>query len=462
MDRLFKLAEHGTTVRREVAAGVTTFLTMAYIVVVNPQFLSFFGDPSLSKVAWPISASVTATCLASGVMCILMGLYANFPIALASGMGLNAIAAYELAAPLGSFPAAMAVFVIEGLIIAVLVLTRVREKVMEAIPLPMKHAIGVGIGLFIAFIGLEEAGIVVQDPDTLVGIGELWRFPVLIVVLGLFVTAVLMKLEVPGAILIGIAGTAVVATAANYVAGFGTDGSSMLGFATGTAVLPEEILALPDFSTFGRVDFAGVFRGFGWLGASLTIFSVMLSDFFDTMGTVVAIGDQSGMMDEKGRIPRLRRILLVDSLAAAAGGAAGASSVTSYVESAAGIASGGRTGLMVVVVGVLFLLSIFFHPLVAVIPGEATAPALILVGYLMARLIRRIDFAEWDTALPSFVIIILMPLTYSITNGIGAGFITYTFLKMFQGRFREVHPLMYVVTVGFIVYFAAPALQALF
>jgi AGZA family xanthine/uracil permease-like MFS transporter len=458
MDRLFKLAEHGTTVKREFAAGVTTFLTMAYIIAVNPQFLSFFGDPSLAGIAWPVSATVTATCLASGLMCIFMGLYANFPIALASGMGLNAIAAYELAAPLGSFPAAMAVFVMEGLLITILVLTRVREKVMEAIPLPMKHAIGVGIGLFIAFIGLQEAGIVVGDPATLVGVGELWRFPVLIVVLGLFVTVVLLKFRVPGAILVGIAATTVIATAANYIAGFGADGSSMLGFAKGTAVLPREILALPDFSTFGQLDFGGVFKGFGWLGASLTIFSVMLSDFFDTMGTVVAIGDQSGMMDERGKIPRLRRILLVDSLAAAAGGAAGASSVTSYVESAAGIASGGRTGLMVVVVGVFFLLSIFFHPLVAVIPAQATAPALILVGFLMVKLIRRIDFEELDTALPSFLIIMLMPLTYSITNGIGAGFIAFTFLKMFQGKFSEVHPLMYVVTVGFIIYFAAPVI----
>ena len=456
MERFFRLAEHGTTTRRELLAGVTTFLTMAYIIVVNPQFLNAFGENP--DIAWPISATVTATCLASGLMCIFMGLLSNYPIALASGMGLNAIA-LGLALQLGGFAAAMGVFVIEGIDITLLVLTRVREKVMEAIPMPLKHAIAVGIGLFLTLMGLQKGGIIVSDPDTMVKLGDLVSFPVLTVVLGLFITGVLMARRVPGGILIGIVFTTVLATAANHIAGFTPVGESVLGFAAGTAVMPDRILALPDFSTFGRVDFGAIFTEMGWLGAVLTIFAVMLSDFFDTMGSVVAIGDKAGFMGEDGKIPRLRRVLLVDSLAAAVGGATGASSVTTYIESTAGIASGGRTGLMPVFVGAFFLSAIFFHPLVAVVPVEATAPALIIVGFLMAGLIRRIDFEKWDTALPAFIIIIVMPLAYSITDGIGAGFITYTFLKVFQGKFSEVHPLMYVVTAGFLVYFIAPVLM---
>lgn len=450
LDRTFELTERGTTVKRELLAGLTTFLTMAYIVVVNPQFLNAFG--AAPEIGWPVSAGVTATCLASGLMCILMGALSNYPIALASGMGLNAIA-LALAHQLGGFGAAMGVFLIEGLVITVLVLTRVRERVMHAIPLPLKHAIAVGIGLFLTVMGLQNGGIIVDDPATLVSLGELWSFPVLTVILGLFVTGVLMAKGVRGGILIGILFTTLLATGANYIAGPGE-----LGFAPGTAVLPERVLAAPDFSTFAAVEFEPIFGVLGILGGVLTIFSVMLTDFFDTMGSIVAIGEKAGFLGQDGSIPRLRRILLVDSLAAAFGGLAGASSVTTYIESAAGISSGGRSGLTPITVGVLFLAAIFFHPVIAVIPPQATAPALIIVGFLMASLVTRIDFENWDTALPAFLTIIVMPLAYSITDGIGIGFITFTFLKLLRGRFGEVHPLMYVVTVGFIVYFVTPLL----
>ncbi|MBD3373078.1 MAG: NCS2 family permease [Candidatus Coatesbacteria bacterium] len=450
LDRTFSLTERGTTLRRELLAGVTTFLTMAYIIVVNPQFLNAFG--AAPEIGWPVSAGVTATCLASGLMSILMGALANYPIALASGMGLNAIA-LSLAYTLGGFGAAMGVFVIEGLVITILVLTRVREKVMHAIPMPLKHAIAVGIGLFLTVMGLQNGGIIIDDPDTLVSLGNLWSFPVLTVVLGLFVTGVLMARRVKGGILIGILFTTVLAAVANYIAGPGE-----LGFPPGTALLPDRVLAAPDFSTFAAVEFQPIFSTLGILGGVLTIFSVMLTDFFDTMGSIVAIGEKAGFMKPDGSISRLRRILFVDSLAAAFGGLAGASSVTTYIESASGVASGGRSGLTPITVGVLFLAAVFFHPVVAVIPPQATAPALIIVGFLMASLITKIDFNEWDTALPAFLTIIVMPLAYSITDGIGVGFMTFTFLKMFQGRFKEVHPLMYVVTAGFIVYFVAPLL----
>jgi AGZA family xanthine/uracil permease-like MFS transporter len=454
----FKFKELKTNLRTEIIAGLTTFITMAYIIFVNPQILSFFGDPAMKGIALPISATVTATCLASGLMCILMGLLSNFPLALASGMGLNAIAAYQLAANMGSFKPAFGVFVIEGLVITILVLTRFRESVMRAIPQSLKVAIGVGIGIFIAFIGFQNGGIIVSDKNTLVALGDPTAFPVFLVIVGFILTAVMTARKVPGAILLGILITAVIAITANYIAGVDAKGTGVLGFLPGTAVIPSTFFSAPDFSTFGYVDFS-VFSKLGILGATLTIFSVMLSDFFDTMGTVVGVGAKSGLMKKDGKIPGLRMILLVDSLAAAVGGFTGASSVTSYVESTAGIASGGRSGLMPIIVGLLFFLAIFFHPIISVIPAQATAPALILVGFLMTTLIREIDFDKMDEAIPAFMIIIMMPFTYSITNGIGAGFITFTLMKILHGRFREVHPLMYVVTLGFIIYFAIPLLH---
>ena len=460
LERFFKLSEHNSSVRTEVIAGVTTFITMAYIIFVNPQFLNLFGDPNLSEIALPITATATATCLTAGIMTILMGIFTNYPLALASGMGLNAIVAYQLAVPMGSFKPALGVIVIEGIIISILVITRLRESIMNAIPLPLKHAIGVGIGFFIALIGLEQGGIIKSDPDTIITLGDINTFPVLVVVIGFIITAFLMSRKVKGAILIGIAISTVIAITGNYIVGFTDDGTSILGFAPGSAIIPDKVFSKPDFSTFGYFDFS-VFKLMGILGASLTIFSIMLSDFFDTMGTVVGIGGQAGFMDKNGHIPRLKRVLLIDSISAAFGGVSGASSATAYIESAAGVSAGGRTGLTAVVVGILFLLFMFVNPLAKVIPPQATAPALILVGFLMSGLIRHIPFEDMDVAIPAFMVIILMPLTYSITNGIGAGFIIFTLIKILRGKFREVHPLMYVTTAGFIIYFLIPVIQNL-
>ena len=460
LERLFHLKENNTNIRTEVIAGITTFITMAYIIFVNPQFLNLFGDPKFANIALPITATATATCLASGIITILMGAFTNYPLALASGMGINAFVAYQLAVPMGSFKPAFGVIVLEGVVISILVLTRLRESIMRAIPLPMKHAIGVGIGFLIAFIGLQSGGLIKSNPDTIVIIGNLTTFPVLVVVIGFIITSILMARKVKGAILIGIIISAIIAISGNYIAGFNPDGTSKIGFIIGSAVLPEKVLSMPDFSTFGYFDFS-VFSMMGILGACLTIFSVMLSDFFDTMGTVVGIGAQAGFMDEKGHIPKLRSVLFIDSLGPIVGGATGASSVTSYIESAAGVSTGGRTGLTTIIVGILFLLFIFLNPLAAVIPSHATAPALIIVGFLMVGLIRNIPFDDLEIALPAFITILLMPLTYSITNGIGAGFITFTLIKIFRGKFSEVHPLMYVVTVGFIIYFLIPIIQRL-
>ncbi|MGQ9705786.1 MAG: NCS2 family permease [bacterium] len=458
--RLFRLKENNTNVRTEIIAGITTFITMAYIIFVNPQFLNLFGDQNFSDIALPITATATATCLASGIITILMGIFTNYPLALASGMGINAFVAYQLAVPMGSFKPAFGVVVLEGIVISILVLTRLRESIMRAIPLPLKHAIGVGIGFLIAFIGLQSGGLIKSNPDTIVTLGNLTTFPVLIVLIGFIITSVLMARNVKGAILIGIIISTVIAISGNYIAGFNYDGTSKIGFPIGSAILPEKVLSTPDFSTIGYFDFS-VFSIMGILGACLTIFSIMLSDFFDTMGTVVGIGAKAGFMDETGNIPKLRSVLFIDSLGPIVGGATGASSVTSYIESAAGISSGGRTGLTTIIVGILFLLFIFINPIATIIPPQATAPSLIIVGFLMIGLIRNIPFDDLEIAIPSFITVLFMPLTYSITNGIGAGFITFTFIKLFRGKFNQVHPLMYIVTAGFIIYFIIPIIQRL-
>jgi AGZA family xanthine/uracil permease-like MFS transporter len=453
LNRLFHLDELSVTVRGEVIAGVTTFMTMAYIIFVNPMILNFSGDPTLAGRALPLRSTITATCLTAGVLSLGMGIFTNYPIALAAGMGLNAVVAYQLVAGMGlPFSSAMGVIALEGLIITILVLTGFRKAIMEAIPLVLKKAIGVGIGLFIAFIGLIHAGFVRKSDTTLVTLGDLTTIPTLIAVIGLLLTITLLARRVKGALLIGIFATTVVAVVVNALSGWTV-------FTTpGTAVIPQGVLSSPDFGTFGRVDF-GVFTKLGVLSALLVIFSIMLSDFFDTMGTVIGVTDQAGLLHEDGSLPRLNRVLLIDSLAALFGGIANSSSVTSYIESASGVAAGGRSGLTAAVVGGMFLLAMFFSPLVAVVPKEATAPALIVVGFFMMMLIRDIPFDDFEVAFPAFVILLTMPVTFSISNGIGMGFITYTVIKLLSGKGREVHYLLYLVAVAFMIDFAMPLLR---
>ncbi|HSE95449.1 MAG TPA: NCS2 family permease [Methylomirabilota bacterium] len=448
LETYFKLREHGTTVGTEVLAGLTTFMVMAYIIFVNPAILSFAGVPPLQGLGPAFPPTLAATCLVAAVMTIAMGLATNYPLAIASGMGLNAVVAFQLIAGLKlPWQAAMGVVLLEGLVITVLVLTGFREAVMNAIPLSQKRAISVGIGLFILFIGLFNGGIVKAGTGIPVTLGALRSPKVAVAVAGLFLTILLLALSVRGALLIGIAATTVLAIVVNAWGGW------KVWTLPGVAVIPSAVVALPDFSSVGAGLNFEVFARVGVLTALLTIFSIMLSDFFDTMGTVVGIGGEAGWLDRNGRMPRLNRVLLVDSLGAVAGGFAGASSATTYIESAAGVAAGGRTGLTAVVVGLCFGLALFFAPLAGVVPPEATAAALVLVGYLMCTLVREIPFGDLEEGLPALLTLTVMPFSYSITNGIGAGFVSYAFIKVVRGKGGEVHPMMYAAAAAFVLYF---------
>lgn len=453
LERVFQLRERGTTVATEVRAGLATFMVMSYIIFVNPSILGAGADPTGAKLPFP--AVLTVTCLTAGVLSILMGLASNYPFALAPGMGLNAVVTFQLVGGLGlTWPQAMSVILLEGLVILLLVLTRFREAVMDAIPMSLKRAIGVGIGLFIAFIGFVNSGFVAKGEATAVTLGRLHALPVLVFVVGFLLTGWMLARRVRGALLYGILLTTAIAIVVNALWG----GGKAFG---PSAVLPERWLGAPaglwgDGRIFGRVDF-GFFATLGVTAALLVTFSIMLADFFDTMGTVVGIGGEAGFLDERGKLPRIRQVLLVDSLGAAFGGFANSSSNTTYIESAAGVAEGGRTGLTAVVVGVLFLLAMFLNPIAGVIPKEATAPALILVGLFMMTVARDIPWGDYEEAVPAFVTMLVMPFTWSITNGIGAGFITYTALKLLAGKARDVHPLMLVAAAAFVVYFLFPA-----
>jgi len=450
LDRFFRVSERGSTVRTELVAGLATWLTMAYILFVNPAILGSVPDPTGRSL--PFDQVLTVTALVAGVMTILMGVVANYPFALAAGLGLNAFVAFTLVGGFGlTWPQAMGVIVLEGLAITVLVLTGFREAVLNAIPMDLKRAIGIGIGLFIAFIGLVNAGVVIQGEGTPVTLNpDFTSLRMLTFALGFAITAGLVARRMRGALLVGILATTVLATVINE--GFA---GGRLWEAVGPEVarVPSRILATPDFSLVGDFSLTGVFDAVPFLTAVALVVSVMLSDFFDTMGTVIGIGGEAGLLDEEGKLPGINRVLLVDSLAAAAGGAASASSNTTYIESAAGVSEGGRTGLTAVVVGVLFLLSIVFSPLAGVIPPEATAPVLVIVGYFMMTLVREIDWADPGIGIPALLTVGMMPFTYSITNGVGAGFIAYTAIAVLRGRWREVHPLLYAVSAIFVWYF---------
>jgi AGZA family xanthine/uracil permease-like MFS transporter len=440
----------------EVRAGATTFMVMAYIIFVNPLVLGFAGIPGLDGKGLPFAATLTVTCLTAGLLTIAMGLGSRYPLAMAPGMGLNAFVAFELVVGRGlTWPQAMTVVFLEGVLITVLVLTRFREAMMDAVPLALKRAISVGIGLFLAFIGFFTAGFVVKPSSgpLPVGLGNLASLPGLVFVVGFAVTAWLFARRVRGALLLGIVLTTVVAVVLNGA------WAGWKGFPTpGAAQIPAALVQAPDFSTFGRLDF-GLFTVLGVLAACLAIFSIMLSDFFDTMGTIIGVGGQGGFLDGQGRLPRANRVLLVDSLGAVFGGYANASSNTTYIESAAGVAEGARTGVASVVTGVLFLLAMFLAPLASVIPAQATAPALILVGFYMMAIAREIPWDEPEEAVPAFVTMLVMPFTWSITNGIGAGFIAYAAIKALSGRGRQVHWMVYLASAAFAVYFLLPALE---
>jgi AGZA family xanthine/uracil permease-like MFS transporter len=430
----FKFSERGTNLATEVRAGITTFMVMAYILLVNPSILAAAGIS--------VPAASAATALIAGVMTLAMGIVANAPIALAAGLGINGVVAFGLVLTVGLTPAgAMGVIVLEGLVVTVLVLVGLRESIMRAVPLSLKRAIGVGIGLFILFIGFVDGGIIVKTGGTSAEnpVPVTFVFPTepahFLFWLGLLITVALWARKVPGALLISILITTVVA------------------IAVGVQKLPTTFTVTPDFSTLGAFDLTNVFTVLGALAAVLTIFSFMLTDFFDTMGTATAISEQAGLVDADGQPENVGRILLVDSIAAAAGGAAGISSNTSYIESAAGVAEGGRTGFTSVITGLLFLVAILLTPLAILVPFVATGPVLVFVGFLMVSLIRDIDFSDIEEGFPALLGIILMPLTFSITVGIGAAFVAHVVIKVVRGKIGEIHPLLWAVAVAFLVYF---------
>ena len=457
IERLFGLSRRGTSVQTEAVAGLTTFMTMAYILFVNPAVLSAAG-PAVEGLAFP--AVLTVTALVAGVMTIAMGLFANYPFAIASGLGLNAVVAFQLVGFQGlSYPQAMGVVVAEGLIITILVLTGFREAVLYAIPVELKKAIGAGIGLFITIIGFANSGIVVPGPGEggpVLARGDVDSVRIAVFVVGLLLTAFLVARRTRGALLYGIVATTVVAIAVNALAG----GELWAATGPGVAQLPAQIFAAPDFSLLGDFSF-GFVAELGALSAVLAIFTLMLADFFDTMGTAIALGDEGDFLVDDARLPGMNRVLLVDSLAAVAGGLASASSATTYIESASGISEGGRTGLTSVVTGLLFLGAIFLSPLAAIIPPEATAPALILVGFLMMSVTRELPWDDFRIAIPAFLTMVVMPFNYSITDGIGWGFISYTFIQLASGRLRDVHWMMAVSSLAFAVYFALDPIRRL-
>ena len=466
IDKYFKITERGSTVWTEVRGGLVTFFAMSYIVVLNPFIIgtvadgtgSFLADGDLTKIA-------AVTALVAGLLTITMGVVAKFPLAIATGLGLNAFLAFSVAALDGmTWADAMGIVVLEGLIILVLVLTGFREAVFKAVPKELKMAIGVGIGLFIALIGLVDAGVVRPGVPVLgFGInGSLNGWPVVVFVFGLFLMVILLVRKVRGAILIAIAAATVLAVVIEAIADLGSKSAdNPTGWGLVPPELPEKVVDVPDFSLIGQFSLFGSIEKIGLLAVVLLVFSVMLADFFDTMGTMVAIGGEAGLLDDEGNPPNTRQILIVDSIAAAAGGAAGVSSNTSYIESAAGVGDGARTGLASVVTGVAFLLATLVTPLVAMVPYEAATPALVVVGFLMMMQISGIDWKNFEVAIPAFLVIILMPFTYSITVGIGAGFIAYVVLKVALGKARLVHPLLWVCAGLFVVYFAMTPIKDL-
>ena len=470
LDSYFKISERGSTVSTEIRGGLVTFFTMAYIVALNPIILAYSPDANgqfLFGGAAPAPAMVAATtALIAGLLTILMGAVSNYPLALATGLGLNTFVAVGIASQM-TWAAAMGLVVLEGLIILVLVLTGFRVAVFKAVPPQIKIAISVGIGLFIALIGLVDAGFVRRTAAGPVPVGlgvngNLVGWPTVVFVFGLILMIGLMVRKVKGAILIGIVGATVVAIVIqkmyNIAPGFTAGNPPTIvdgGWGLNIPNVPTDIVATPNFDFTGQFDLFGAFQldNVTLVAAILLLFTLLLSDFFDTVGTVTAIGHEAGLADKDGNVDNIQKILIVDSLAAAAGGAAGISSNTSYIESASGVGEGARTGLASIVTGVAFLLTTFLAPLVAIIPYEAATPALIIVGFLMMTQIKNIDWDDLGIAIPAFLTIILMPFTYNISVGIGAGFITHVLIRVFQGRAKEIHGLLYLVSGLFVVYF---------
>ncbi|MEV6649559.1 NCS2 family permease [Streptomyces sp. NPDC051219] len=460
VDRYFRITARGSTFGREIRGGFATFFTMAYILVLNPIILGSVEDKFGSHLSG--AQLVTSTALVAAVMTVIMGLGGNLPLAIAAGLGLNAVVAFQIA-PLMSWPDAMGLIVLEGLLICVLVATGLRQAVMQAIPQSLKQAISVGIGLFIAFIGFIDAGFATRIPGDAGAVpvqlgtaGQLSGWPVLVFCLGVLLTVALLARKVKGAILLSIVAMTVLAIVINGIADI-----KPIAWGLTVPAVPDDIVAAPDFGLVGSFSLFGAFEQVGVITLVLLVFTLILSDFFDTMGTVVGVSNEAGLLDERGNVPDLGRVLLIDGAAAAVGGAASASSNTSYIESAAGVGEGARTGFASLVTGGLFALALFLTPLATVVPAQAAAPALVAVGFLLMTQVRHIDWQKYEVAIPAFLTIAVMPFTYSITNGIGAGFLAYVVIKSVLGRAREVHWLLWGTAALFAVYFAIDPVEQL-
>ena len=455
----------------ELRGGAVTFLTMVYIVVLNPLIMGFTKDSTghyLGGGTAPNPAAIAvATAVVAGVMSILMGAIANYPLALATGLGLNAFVTYNVATTM-TWADAMGLIVVEGLVMLVLVLSGFRPAVFAAVPLELKKAISAGIGLFIAFIGLYDSGFSRAGAGTPVQLGVdgmLRGWPTLVFIVGLLAIAAMLVRKIKGGILFGILGATVLAVVIEAIGNIGgqTDATGKVvnpsGWSLNVPKLPHSVVSKPDFGSMFHVSF-GAFSDVGVLTSVVIIFTMLLSNFFDTMGTMTAIGAEAGLLDKDGTPPNTRAILAVDSLAGSAGGLGGVSSATAYIESASGVGEGARTGLAPMVTGVLFLLVTFLSPLARVVPYEAATPALVIVGFLMMQQAGDINWKNLEISIPAFLTIIMMPFTYSISVGVGAGFVAFTVIKLVLGKGKQVHPLMWVVSIAFVAYFALAPLES--
>ncbi|MCU1443742.1 MAG: transporter [Cryobacterium sp.] len=468
LDSYFEITSRGSTWPREIRGGVVTFVTMAYIVILNPLILGgFSADQAAVDVegGWLPNEQVAAvTALTAGVMTILFGVIARLPFGFAAGLGINSFLAVSVVGQV-TWAEAMGLVVINGLIIVLLSSTGLRALIFDAVPRQLKLAITVGIGLFIAFIGLVDSGFVrssgVGSPPVQLGEGgSVATLPTAVFVLGLILIGILVARKVKAAILIGIVATTIVAVILEAIFKVGPSlGTNPAGWNLNAPVLPTTVVAAPDFSLIGQVSF-GAFERIGVLAAVMLVFTLVFTNFFDAMGTMTGLSNEAGLADPKGNFPRLKSALIVEGIGAVAGGAASASSNTVFVESGAGIGEGARTGFANVITGLLFLAAMFFTPLTQIVPLEVAGAALVIVGALMVTQIRHIDFSEFSVVFPVFLTILIMPLTYSIANGIGAGFISWVLVRSFSGKAREISPLLWVVAAGFLLYFVRGPVEA--
>lgn len=481
LDRYFEITKRGSTIGTEVRGGLVIFMTMVYIIILNPIILAFspdvngnvIGGGSADAFEFAPAAIASATALAAGLMTIAFGLVARLPFAIAAGLGINSFLAVTIVKDV-TWQEAMGLVVIDGIIILILAVTGLRTMIFTAVPAALKTGITVGIGLFITFIGLVDGGLVRRVEDAAntpvpVGLGvgsdHLIGLPTTIFIIGVLTIAVLMALRVRAAILIGLISTTILAIIAESIFKVGgkfVEGQFATPFGWDTTVpgLPTSVFAVPDFSTVGQVDLFGSFERIGALAAIMLIFTLVFSNFFDAMGTMTGLSKQAGLADQNGNFPRLKSALVVEGAGAVVGGFTATSSNTVYIESASGIAGGARTGLANIITGVLFLAAMFFAPLTSIVPIEVGASALVIVGALMMAQVVDIDWKDWSTSFPVFLTIIIMPFTYSIANGIGIGFITWVVVRAFSGKAKEIHPLLWIVAAGFVLYFVAAPIQA--